>query len=735
MTISFKKVGALLSSFLLILSCQPTIINTVPKETPKNQVLNNKTFTKKSLDCYIDYIPRSGATIVSNSGGLVVADPHITLANGKLAYDALYVSYGPDAVPLNVEFNVGRLKDGETTAVSGIGRQVYAFGSIGDFSFGGKLWEIPLSGAVTLKDGKLNLKFSGSVANCTTGRAELGICGQNGSAQEPLGGSIEAEISYNGCLSLDVSRDLVSFNPDNDSEFNNVDLNVNASNFVNSRLIANNYTFIKEGKGNYSENLNKDNTHGIPDGNNLIMVHGGDHQSDTKPLKVDSTPPEVVDINIDDSSEPIKIKVKVKDPEINGFSSGIDKDETKIESSLGGSSTCDGETITYTLPMGSKINQLRNSISNGKISINVFDKVKNKYKEPIYSLKSSHKIIEENDNSFNIKTHLIRDPDGNNASHLFFPKENKNGCKFKYKVINIFEPENKYIRLTPNNVQLFTVNYKIEKKQLSLFSSNEEVYSKDYIITMADDNLRISGNKIYHIFYWDGVIGKDNNGKDILIDPNEYILFSSRANVKINEHPYIGVMFPWNDQKLEFDVIDGAVGNGPYSILDDTDPNKNLRKKGMGFYDNQRALIYLKNKSINQSSIENVIRDWNDNKYQDKNGNGLNPNKIPLTKAQEARLLSNDSKKRGAPQIILMPTGNKILSEILKIDKTFSKSLENMPINFPYQEEAELDHIIAENVASECCERQGTNHFSNARLIGIDENRYKSNECIKYLNN
>lgn len=689
MTISFKKVGALLSSFLLILSCQPTIINTVPKETPKNQVLNNKTFTKKSLDCYIDYIPRSGATIVSNSGGLVVADPHITLANGKLAYDALYVSYGPDAVPLNVEFNVGRLKDGETTAVSGIGRQVYAFGSIGDFSFGGKLWEIPLSGAVTLKDGKLNLKFSGSVANCTTGRAELGICGQNGSAQEPLGGSIEAEIPYNGCLSLDVSRDLVSFYADNDSEFNNVDLNVNASNFVSSRLIANNYTFIKEGKGNYSENLNKDNTHGIPDGNNLIMVHGGYYQSDTKPLKVDSTPPGIEDIKVRNEDGFVKIDVKITDPEINGFSSGIDSEESRIESSLGGTSKCIGDTITYSFPENGKFNDFSDGSSNGLIKVYLYDKVKNKKIIDLDTFSANNNIEEQNNSNFSTKG-LIQDYNNKSTSTVYLDPQ----CNTNYTLIGIYQnlkvKKDKgigsiYLDVRIKNIETKEIVWeKIieDNNYLNYLSGNDPTPN----LNKYDWNL--SGNTLKVKFPWDGTsnIGSMNGQKLKSGKYNFYTAwgwYGSGAN--------IGILTSFGDTL--FNAYKDGTGRGPYSFLSDRflDPKV---EPGKEFLPSQKIRIYEENQKIHRNTLKLYQQIHNLSDEQIKN-----------------YVVSDD----GLEEVLLKPLS----------------SADATPRIGP---ESQIDHIVPmNNIRKRTGERigcleKGTNAYSNARVISAKKNQEKKDK-------
>jgi hypothetical protein len=599
MTIGLKKVGALLSSFLLILSCQSTTISTVPKEIPKTQILNNKLFSKKSVDCYIGYIPRSGATIVSHSGGLIKDSAYVGLSNGKLSYDALYTSYGPDAIPLNVEFNVGNLKDGDTVSVSGLGRQIYAFYSIGQ-AFGGKLWEIPLSGTVTLKDGRLNLKFSGNVANCTTGRAELAICGQNGSQQEPLGGSIEAEIPYNGCLSLDVSRDLVSFHPDNDSEFNNVTLDVNASNFVNSRLVANNYTFIKDGKGNYSENLNKDNTHGIPDGNNVIMVSGGYYQSDSKTLKVDSTPPGIEDIKVRNENGFVKIDVKITDPEINGFSSGIDSEESRIESSLGGTSKCIGDTITYSFPENGKFNDFSDGSSNGSIKVYIYDKVKNKKIIDLDTFSANNNIEEQNNSSFSTKG-LIQDSNNKSTSTVYLDPQ----CNTNYTLIGIYQnlkvKKDKgigsiYLDVRIKNIETKEIVWeKIieDNNYLNYLSGNDPTPN----LNKYDWNL--SGNTLKVKFPWDGTsnIGSMNGQKLRSGKYNFYTawgFYGSGAN--------IGILTSFGDTL--FNVYKDGTGRGPYSFLSDNHEEIRI-KAGQDFERYQKLRIYEVNREIHKKTLDN----------------------------------------------------------------------------------------------------------------------------------
>jgi hypothetical protein len=738
MTIGLKKVGALLSSFLLILSCQSTTISTVPKEIPKTQILNNKLFSKKSVDCYIGYIPRSGATIVSHSGGLIKDSAYVGLSNGKLSYDALYTSYGPDAIPLNVEFNVGNLKDGDTVSVSGLGRQIYAFYSIGQ-AFGGKLWEIPLSGTVTLKDGRLNLKFSGNVANCTTGRAELAICGQNGSQQEPLGGSIEAEIPYNGCLSLDVSRDLVSFHPDNDSEFNNVTLDVNASNFVNSRLVANNYTFIKDGKGNYSENLNKDNTHGIPDGNNVIMVSGGYYQSDTKSLKVDSTPPEVVDINIDDSSEPIKIKVKVKDPEVNGFSSGIDKDETKIESSLGGTSICDGETITYTYSSSTNIEQLSQNSNNGNFSIYVADKARNKYKTKIKPFDAFSNI--SNEPKFNTKAGIgTGRSDTSNAKVCFsdgkqyylksilvprsngvIPAKELRGGHITFRVTRIYDQRN-FAKL--DNKPIYNPNFYVFEKKIFFNNNPPEIQQYGISSNLLTVPWDLTSNNKQDIGYKGKYLG--NNG-------TFYLPSTEKPSItqKSGEHLISGLyvievtnglliynkgdldnqkMFPLNKDfskhKFVFKLINGQSGNGKYMDLD-LDPTL-VPKRGIvqgqkaAFEPQQLRKIHEINHNSNIFLINQRLKSF-----------GYNPS--DLKPEQYDRLIIDD-----------------VSGQLLKTPLSYSPLGEKLPDILENKiEEGQVDHIIPKGAKVECCPNKGNNSYSNAQVIAGSVNCLgaKGNQC------
>jgi hypothetical protein len=553
-------------------------------------------------------------------------------------------------------------------------------------------------------------------------------------------------------IALNVSKKLISLNPDNDSDLTSTDISVIASNKGTWDLSIDNKNIDSGTTNDKTITIDKDHTYGLSDGdytNKVVLSATSGPQSVKDTLQIDSTKPEVVDINIDDSSDSIKIEVKIKDPIVNGFSSGIDTEQSKIESSLGGTSVCDGDKITYTLPTNTDFNTIIDSLS-FDLKVILIDKAKNKYKMPIPSIGVTHSLSLKDENTFSTKyDHSLTDPNNNLSKVLFFPKEDKPNCSFKFSFINTYIPLNGAVFEKVNSIDL---EYRIDKLKLiplsnfkyivrtlykgtGLLKNSEYLYKGKYYLEkekevasipylypedpsdISEPLYNITTSKITHSFNSYGV---NNSSKKL--ERGFYMLSTRKAVVKQGGSPPLLVkILP--DKPLVFQVIDGATGNGPYSSLDDTDENFLDRGADKEFYLSQKDKIYELNREQHKSDINSFIDDWNNNRLD---GN-LNPNKIPLTEEQKERIVFNDDKN--ANKTLTRKNG-----ENIDIDKFLIRPKRNndpnMPTKFPYKQESEIDHIVPRKPKKECCETNGTNYYSNAQVSSKISNNNKRNDCF-----
>lgn len=123
---------------------------------------------------------------------------------------------------------------------------------------------------------------------------------------------------------------------------------------------------------------------------NLTSTSGSSSKS--KSIKIDNTSPEIENLDIQETDTNITLEATLKDPQVNGVSSGLDNESIDMivsDSSLGGTVSKSGSSIKYTIPItkNDSLDKVRDSITNalssGIIKVNAKDNIKNNLSQTI----------------------------------------------------------------------------------------------------------------------------------------------------------------------------------------------------------------------------------------------------------------------------------------------------------------------------------------------------------------
>ncbi|MFN8577530.1 MAG: hypothetical protein U0354_11790 [Candidatus Sericytochromatia bacterium] len=152
------------------------------------------------------------------------------------------------------------------------------------------------------------------------------------------------------------------------------------------------------------------------DGNYTVELSSpSGSSSKSKSIKIDNTSPEIENLDIQETDTNITLEAILKEPQVNGVSSGLDNDSIDMivsDSSLGGTISKSGSSIKYTINKTiSKNNKnqidITDSLSQGIIKIIAKDKIKNNFNNLLDGVKTEVSLISEDlvktSNSFSIK--------------------------------------------------------------------------------------------------------------------------------------------------------------------------------------------------------------------------------------------------------------------------------------------------------------------------------------------